>query len=98
MSFLKKLFGGGNSGAGDNGAATKVMETEDYKGYTISVLEMRAGGEYQLCGSIEREVDGEIKTHKFIRADRLSSADLAISVTLTKGRQIIDEQGDSLLG
>lgn len=90
MSFLKKLFGGGDSSDGGQ----KVLGQEDYNGFVIKALDMRAGSEYQLCGSIEKEVDGELKVHSFIRADRIASADQVATATLAKGRQIIDEQGE----
>ncbi len=97
MSFLKKLFGGGDAGGGDEqGAGGKVLGSQEHKGYTIRAIEMRAGGEYQLCGEVEIEIDGEKKVHRFIRADRLPSADLATSSALAKGVQIVDEQGKRL--
>ena len=96
MSFLKKLFGGGNSAGDASGGGVKVLGSQEHKGFTIRAIEMRAGGEYQLCGEIEMEIDGEVKVHKFIRADRLSSAEDARSVALSKGVQIIDEQGKML--
>jgi hypothetical protein len=93
MSFLKKLFGGGDSG---EPGAPKPLGTQEHKGFTIRAMEMRAGSEYQLCGEIEKEIDGELKVHKFIRADRLPSAEQASSSALAKGVQIIDEQGERL--
>lgn len=92
MSFLKKLFGGGDGSGAASGP--KVLDEEEYQGFLIKALEMKAGGEFQLCGSVEKEIDGEVKVHKFIRADRLTSADMAASSALGKGRQIIDEQGE----
>lgn len=90
MSFLKKLFGGGD----DSGGAQKVLGQEEYNGFVIKALDMRAGSEYQLCGSIEKEIDGALKVHNFIRADRIASADQVAQTALSKGRQIIDEQGE----
>jgi len=94
MSFLSKLFGGGSKDtvpAGD-----KALDQESYKGFLIKAIEMRAGSEYQLAGTIEKEIGGELKTYKFVRADRMSSKDDLISMALGKGRQIIDEQGDRI--
>lgn len=93
MSFLKKLFGGGGSAApqGD-----KVLGEESYKGHLIKAVEMRAGSELQLAGTIEKEVGGEMKTYRYIRADRMSSVDDLVPLTLSKGRQIVDEQGDGI--
>ncbi len=94
MSFFKKLFGGGSTStepAGDN-----VLGEESYKGHLIKAIEMRAGSEYQLAGTIEKDIGGEHKTYRFIRADRMSAVDDLVALALGKGRQIIDEQGDSI--
>ena len=40
------------------------------------------------------EIDGEVKEHRFIRADRFASKDDAVDTSLRKARQIIDEQGE----
>ena len=37
-----------------------------------------------------------MKEHRFIRADRFASLDDAVSVALSKGRQLVDEQGERL--
>jgi len=97
MSFLKKLFGGGGTDDGGAGAGSpKVLGSEEYKGFTIRAMEMRVGGEFQLCGEIEKDVDGETKTQSFIRADRLSGAEEVARITLAKGRQVVDEQGEAV--
>lgn len=95
MSFWKKLFGGGEGGgAADAGGGE--LGREDYKGFLIKAVEMRAGSEYQLAGTIEKDVGGEHKTYSFVRADRIGSKDELISMALGKGRQIIDEQGEGI--
>ena len=94
MSFWKNLFGGGSSSAEPDG--DKALGEESYKGFLIKAIEMRAGSEYQLAGTIEKEIGGELKSYKFVRADRMSSKDDLISMALGKGRQIIDEQGDKI--
>jgi hypothetical protein len=45
---------------------------------------------------IEKDVGGELKTYRFVRADRMSSRDDLIVLALSKGRQIIDEQGEGI--
>ncbi|UYO00921.1 MAG: hypothetical protein KIT02_06890 [Devosia sp.] len=94
MSFLKKLFGGGSSDAAPK--ADKVLGEESYKGFAIKAIEMRAGSEYQLAGLIEKDVGGELKSYRYIRADRMSSVDDLVALALSKGRQIIDEQGEGI--
>lgn len=93
MSFLKSLFGGGKSA--EPGPAKAAAE-EEYKGFLIKATPTAAGSEFQLAGTIEKEVGGERKTYTFVRADRLSSRDEAASRAIAKGRQLIDEQGERL--
>jgi hypothetical protein len=57
---------------------------------------MTVGSEYQLAGTIEKDIGGELKTYKFVRADRFSSKEDVVTFSLAKGRQIIDEQGDAI--
>ena len=92
MSFWKNLFGGGEA------KEAAPAPGEEYKGFTIRATPMSVGSEYQLAGRIEKDVDGELKVHDFVRADRLSSRDEAVSFALAKARQIIDEQGNGLFG
>ncbi len=94
MSFLKSLFGA--NGEDKQAGADKVLAEEEYKGFTIRATEMKAGKEFQLSGVIEKTVGGEVRTHRFIRADRLGSQEQAAQFGLAKGRQIIDEQGERL--
>ena len=91
MSFLKSLFGGG----GEPKAAAPAPG-EDYKGFTIRATPMQVGGEYQLSGQIEKTIGGELKTYKFVRADRMSSREDAVNFALAKARLIVDEQGEGV--
>ena len=75
----------------------KALAEEDYKGFTIKAVAMSAGGEHQLAGAIEKEIGGELKTYNFVRADKFSSRDDATAMSLAKGRQLVDEQGDGLV-
>jgi hypothetical protein len=91
MSFLKKLFGGSATPS-----APKSVKQIDYNGYTISAEPYPEGGQYQVAGTITRTVDGVAKTHRFVRADRFGTESDAADVALNKGRQIIDQQGDTI--
>lgn len=94
MSFWKNLFGGGSSNA--QPAGDKVLGEESHKGFLIKAIEMKAGSELQLAGTIEKDIGGELKTYRFVRADRMSSRDDLIVLAIAKGRQIIDEQGEAI--
>lgn len=93
MSFLKRLFGGG--GESSDGEAKAAGEAE-HKGFTIRATPFKQDGQYQTCGIVSKEIDGTFQEHKFIRADRFAGLDDAVTVTLNKGRQLIDEQGERL--
>jgi hypothetical protein len=96
MSFLKKLFGGGEGGDTAGGKPAGALGEESYKGFLIKAIEMRAGSEYQLAGTIEKDVAGEHKSYQFVRADRIGNKDELVSMAIAKGRQIIDEQGEGI--
>jgi hypothetical protein len=94
MSWLKRLFGG----AGEQADATPAPTGEiEHRGFTIRAEPYKAeGGQYQTAGTILKVVDGEEKQHSFVRADRFASVDDATSLSLQKGRQMVDEQGERL--
>jgi hypothetical protein len=93
MSFWKKLFGGGSSEADGPAAPAKSVE---YNGFTIRAAPYKSEGQYQTAGVVEKEIGGVAKEHKFIRADRFPSLDDAVEFSLTKGRQLVDEQGERM--
>jgi hypothetical protein len=93
MSFFKSLF---SRRPADEPAAPKPVKTLDHNGFHIRAEPFPAEGQYQTAGVIEKEIDGVRKEHRFIRADRFSSLEETAEFSLTKGRQIVDEQGDRL--
>ena len=90
MSFWKSLFGGGAP------KAEKPAPSEDYNGYTIEAKPFAEGGQFQLAGRITKTIDGAVKEHSFVRADRFSSMEDAESFTFVKAKQIIDQSGDKI--
>lgn len=95
MSFLKRLFGGGG-GEAEAGPAAVAKEIE-HKGFTIRATPYKAeGGQYQTCGVVSKEVGGVVKEHRFIRADRFAGLDDAVDISLKKGQQLVDEQGERI--
>jgi hypothetical protein len=91
MSFLSALFGGRAVAA-----AGKAAEPVEYKGYIVRAAPYQNNGQYQTAGTIEREIDGVLKQHRFIRADAFGSYDEAVTFTLGKARQIVDLQGERM--
>lgn len=93
-SILGRIFGAFSGGGG--AAEAPQAEPQEYKGYTIVAAPRSDAGQWLTAGTIRREVDGEMLTHDFIRADRHPDLDTAVTHSERKARQIIDEQGDGL--
>jgi hypothetical protein len=93
MSFLKRLFGGG----GDKPVASAPPGPSiEHKGFTIRAEPFPEQGQFQTAGVIVKEIGGETKEHRFVRADRHATREAAEEFSLVKGRLIVDEQGERL--
>ena len=92
MGLFGRLFGRGKGEA----AVESRGEAIDYKGYQIRAAPFPAEGQFQTAGSIEKEFAEGRKEHRFIRAEKHTSMDLAAEFTILKARQIIDERGDRI--
>jgi hypothetical protein len=90
VSFWKNLFAGGAV------AAASPAATAEHNGFAISADPFSNGGQFQVAGTISKEINGERKDHKFIRADSFGSREEAATFTLIKAKQIIDQQGDRM--
>lgn len=91
MSFWKSLFGGGSSSS-----EPKASAPVEYNGFTISAAPYKAEGQYQTAGTISKDVGGVTKEHKFVRADRHASYDDAVEFSVSKAKQIVDQQGERM--
>jgi len=83
---------GGGAGASDGPAIPAV----EYKGYGIRPAPYRAKDQYQTAGTIEKDTPEGVKEHRFVRADTYHNRDDAIAFTISKAKQIIDQQGDRI--
>ncbi len=90
MRFLRNLTSGQPAEE-----AAKVARSEEYEGFTIEAAPQRDPAGWRIRGIISKEVDGEHKSRTFIRADTYADRDTAVDMTMTKGRRIVDEQGES---
>jgi hypothetical protein len=93
MSFWKSLFGGGRSEAA---GAPKTLRSVEHAGYLIEAQPYPEAGQYQVAGTISKTIEGARKVHRFVRADRFATIEDAAEVAITKGRQIVDQQGDRM--
>ena len=82
---------------GGNEAKPVEGASEDHKGYTVTAIPESRGGQYQTVGEIRRTDSDDERVHKFIRADVHPSFEQACQHALLKGKQIIDERGESVL-
>jgi len=89
---LARLSGGGS------GAVEEAMPAVDYKGYRIRPAPYLNGGQYQTAGVIQKDTADGVKEHRFIRAETHPNKDDAAAFAVTKGKQIIDQQGDRIFG
>ena len=89
MSWLSKIFGG-------SGAAKTDAEPVEFEGFRISPNPMSEGSKYRIAAVIEKDVNGELKTHQLIRADTLDGYDAAAEASVDKAKKMIKEQGERL--
>lgn len=91
MGLFSRLFGGGSKPE-----QKADVEPVEYKGYFIYQEAQSEGGQYRIAGRITKEIDGELKTHKFIRSDVLPTQSDADEFMLKKAQMFIDQMGDNI--
>ncbi|NVK35291.1 MAG: transcriptional regulator [Rhodobacteraceae bacterium] len=92
--MLGKIFGSLFSGKADN--TSVKAEAVLHEGYEIFAEPRPSGAQWQVAGRIEKDIDGTRKSHVFIRADTMPSADEASEHMIRKAKVMIDQQGESL--
>ena len=93
MGLFGKLFGRGGSAEGKPAASEPATE---YNGFAIRPAPRRQSSGWLLAGVITKEYPDGVKEHSFVRADTFAARDEAVSFTITKAKQLIDERGDRL--
>ena len=88
FEFLKKYF----ASSKDDEAINSRQDAVTHEGHTIVPTPKNGQGGWTTEGLIEREVDGETKSHHFIRAEKHVDREQAVSYTILKGQRIIDEE------
>jgi len=76
-ALLARLFGG-------SAAAPPEEDPVEYNGYRIRPTPFPRLGQYQTAGVIEKEIGGEVKEHRFVRAETHSSHEEAIAYSIVK--------------
>lgn len=87
FSSLKTMFSSDSTPS-----APSVMDSETYKGFTITPAPIAEGSQFRVNGTIEKDE----KTHQFIRADVLANKDECAQEMLRKSKLLIDQVGEGL--
>ncbi len=90
MSLLSKLFGGTLK------APQAQPDPELHKGFAIFPEPEKESGGYRIGARIEKEIDGELKSHLMLRADVLGSEADAKAESLRKAKIFIDQMGERI--
>ena len=91
LGFLKNVLGGGGR---DREPEPESAEPVEHEGFTIVATPRKASGGWSTEGRIRKVIDGEAKEAHYIRADTSTSREAAITLSVSKARKIIDEQGE----
>jgi len=89
---LLQAFTGGGADKGQ----TQTTEPVSYKDLTIHPSPLAQDGQFKTAGSITQLENDITKTTSFVRADSHPNLDDAVTHSIAKAKQIIDERGKSL--
>ncbi|WP_394250319.1 HlyU family transcriptional regulator [Vibrio profundi] len=92
MGLFSMLFGGKDK----KQETVEAVEPVEYKGFQIFQEAMPDSGQFRVAGRITKEIDGEVKSHRFIRSDVVSNKDDANELMLKKSQMFIDQMGDDI--
>ncbi|MBZ6077850.1 HlyU family transcriptional regulator [Microvirga puerhi] len=95
-SFFSDLLSRLSGKERPSGPEEVAGEAVEYKGYRIRPAPYSSKGQFQTAGTIEKDFPDGMKEHRFVRAETHASRDDAVTFSVTKARQIIDEQGDRI--
>lgn len=93
MGFLSRLFGGSTQEPKDEYAKVEPVE---YKAFSIYPSAIKEGSQYRVAGKIEKLVDNELLTHRFVRSDVLASEGDANDLMVTKAKTFIDQMNENI--
>ena len=89
FDFLKRLVSGGS-------ASTEPETTVVYDDFTIQPTPQKGDAGWQVRAIITKEIDGEVRTHTFIRADAFADKAETVNTIIRKAKRTIDEQGERI--
>lgn len=89
MGLFSRLFGSST-------ATEPTVEPVEYKSFLIYPNSETDGSQFRIAGKLTKEINGELKEHRFIRSDVISSKANADELMVSKAKVLIDQLGDSL--
>ncbi|CAM3792687.1 HlyU family transcriptional regulator [Vibrio aquimaris] len=90
MGLFSRLFG-----SNQKEQSSKDIQPEEYKGFLIYQEAQAEGGQFRIAGRITKNIEGEVREHRFIRSDVLASESDANEFMLAKAKMFIDQtKGD----
>ena len=98
-SFVSRFLKGftGQSDGGKNRSAERG-DAVDYKDLVICPAPEREGQQWRIAGVIIKKSGDADLERTFTRADTVASREEAMTISVRKGKQIIDERGSGLFG
>ncbi|MGX9416812.1 HlyU family transcriptional regulator [Vibrio sp. RC27] len=94
MGFLSRLFGGSDDQAPKDEYAK--VEPVEHNGFSIYASSIKEGSQYRVAGKIEKMVDNELLSHRFVRSDVLASQGDANDLMINKAKVFIDQMGENI--
>lgn len=88
--MFSKLFGGKSK--------PEEVKPVDHEGFLIYPEPEKVGAHFRIGARIEKEINGEIKSHMMIRVDTLQTKEEAITASIGKAQLMIQQQGDGIFG
>ena len=95
-SFLSNIISMFSGGDKSEASPAPAAEPQIYGDCRIFAEPLREGNQFRLAGRIEKDVNGQVLTRSFVRADVFTSHDDAAEYAVRKAQQIIDQNGPSL--
>ncbi|MGL4381948.1 MAG: HlyU family transcriptional regulator [Vibrio sp.] len=77
-------------------AGLAQIEPMEYQGFLIYPEPMAENGQFRVAGRITQELQGELKTHRFIRSDLVVSKADAEELMLKKAQLFIDQMSGQI--
>lgn len=97
MNLITKFLARLNAHGG--GKEKSVRHTEavvEYQGFDIQPTPNKVSGGWSTEAIISKQIEGETKTHRFIRADTTASKEGAVALILSKAKVMIDQVGEKI--